>query len=483
MKKRVKIIAAALAVYFLLVFLLTLTERGAGGMIHGFFDAVWYSLVTMTTVGYGDMYPITPIGRLIGAIFLLLSLGLLAFMVNAIFSLMTGKWLPQYRLWRMRKRTWYIFSEHNPDADALAENLLVKHPDALIVLCSCADAGTARRVVLREDILECIERANFHTGEKNVFLIGKDEGVNRLYASGLTGSDCHLYCQSIEIDAMPGVTFFDPRECCARGYWSSQPLRANERKIILMGDGVYARALFDQAVSANCRTPFFHTAYLLCGDWDAYLRMHPGLTQVFSDETDPRAGRDTLEFTGDAWDPEALADADRVILCSDDFTQNAKDAIELKRFFALQGALHVLCDDPTVPGMHFGARKMLYTEELVMKQEQDTAARTMHEAYRKSHGGPDWEELSPFMKASNRAVADHAVMKKQLLSGSTVEQRRRNEHDRWLRFHALHNWSYAPERNNERRQHPSMLPFDQLTEEEQAKDDYAWMTITGEGRE
>jgi len=38
-------------------------------------DAVWYTLVTMSTVGYGDTYPTTDLGRLIGAFIIVVGVG------------------------------------------------------------------------------------------------------------------------------------------------------------------------------------------------------------------------------------------------------------------------------------------------------------------------------------------------------------------------------------------------------------------------
>ena len=46
----------------------TLAEDvGEGGRVHSFFDALWWSTATITTVGYGDIYPVTAAGRLIAA--------------------------------------------------------------------------------------------------------------------------------------------------------------------------------------------------------------------------------------------------------------------------------------------------------------------------------------------------------------------------------------------------------------------------------
>lgn len=40
--------------------------------------ALWWGVVTLTTVGYGDVYPVTPLGKLLGAVIALLGVGLVA---------------------------------------------------------------------------------------------------------------------------------------------------------------------------------------------------------------------------------------------------------------------------------------------------------------------------------------------------------------------------------------------------------------------
>jgi voltage-gated potassium channel len=41
-------------------------------------DAMWWAIVTMTTVGYGDMVPVTPLGKLVGGVIAIIGLGMVA---------------------------------------------------------------------------------------------------------------------------------------------------------------------------------------------------------------------------------------------------------------------------------------------------------------------------------------------------------------------------------------------------------------------
>lgn len=80
--KKEELIATAFAVFILLIFassLMYFVEYEAHPDTFGSIaDAMWWGVVTLTTVGYGDIYPITPLGRFLGAILAFLGMGIFA---------------------------------------------------------------------------------------------------------------------------------------------------------------------------------------------------------------------------------------------------------------------------------------------------------------------------------------------------------------------------------------------------------------------
>jgi voltage-gated potassium channel len=50
-------------------------EYGTNPLVHSFFDSVWWAMSTVTTIGYGDIYPITTAGRVVGMFLMVTGIG------------------------------------------------------------------------------------------------------------------------------------------------------------------------------------------------------------------------------------------------------------------------------------------------------------------------------------------------------------------------------------------------------------------------
>ena len=71
-------VAATVLICFIGSLMILNAERGAShATIVSFWDAMWWSAETVTTVGYGDMYPVTGGGRLIAVGVMLLGISML----------------------------------------------------------------------------------------------------------------------------------------------------------------------------------------------------------------------------------------------------------------------------------------------------------------------------------------------------------------------------------------------------------------------
>jgi voltage-gated potassium channel len=73
--RRLRTILAALIFFiFLFGYLFYVSEPD----VKNLGDGIWWALVTITTVGYGDITPVTTLGRVVASSLMLLGLGLIA---------------------------------------------------------------------------------------------------------------------------------------------------------------------------------------------------------------------------------------------------------------------------------------------------------------------------------------------------------------------------------------------------------------------
>lgn len=72
------ILGATAGIVLLCASLVVYLERTSGGSIETLGDGLWWAVVTVTTVGYGDLYPKTTGGRIVATVLMLVGAGLFA---------------------------------------------------------------------------------------------------------------------------------------------------------------------------------------------------------------------------------------------------------------------------------------------------------------------------------------------------------------------------------------------------------------------
>jgi voltage-gated potassium channel len=82
--------SAAMLVFVGALAVLDVEQFSPDAKIITFGDALWWAMTTITTVGYGDMYPVTPIGRMVAAALMMSGIAVLGVVTASIAS-----WLVQ----------------------------------------------------------------------------------------------------------------------------------------------------------------------------------------------------------------------------------------------------------------------------------------------------------------------------------------------------------------------------------------------------
>lgn len=273
--------AVLLLIYIVLLTILYLSEYAEQeATIRSFGDAFWYSLVTLTTVGYGDLIPVTALGQAVGVVFLLLSAGIMMTLFGAVISFITSEGLPLFLLGFQRNKNWYYFADYGSEANTLAANICKEDADAVIIFGEKKDdqmefpdypslfinVSPARIVACKKGI-----------GSKcRIFLMKENDiGVNTR-AIDLHTLPVEVYARTTNgQDHLSGnIRFFHSYDCCARQYWRSKPLCSHENTIVIIGFGNYGRCILERAILTNVISVGQHVAYHIFGDARQFLATH-----------------------------------------------------------------------------------------------------------------------------------------------------------------------------------------------------------------
>jgi voltage-gated potassium channel len=82
-----RVLLAAVGLLFLGAWLVLLFEKNAPqSNIHSYHDALWWAVVTVTTVGYGDRFPVSEGGRAVAVVLMLVGIGLIGVLTATVAS-------------------------------------------------------------------------------------------------------------------------------------------------------------------------------------------------------------------------------------------------------------------------------------------------------------------------------------------------------------------------------------------------------------
>ena len=251
MKRNLKLVTGAICAYAVIVVLLTVVESGAdGASIRSIWDAIWYSVITLTTVGYGDLSPVTGVGRVLGIILALCSLGVLSAVISVSIRIIGEQFLPIAKLYRNRDKQWYVFGSANRDSLTLAQELGREENCVLIFQGeNTGDAGSGNILCTDADIA-ALKDLREGDGRMTAIFMGEDPWEN--YCAGLAAAEKSIecYCMSdMMIDSVPdNMHLFGKAECLGRWYWQYHPLLLREKTVVLIGCGKYGSALLERAL-------------------------------------------------------------------------------------------------------------------------------------------------------------------------------------------------------------------------------------------
>ena len=118
-------------IFTVLMLIIFLSEQKTNSAINTLFDAIWYTLVTITTVGYGDITPHSVLGRTSAMILLLAGVALFGALSGKFASFLFDRQQKKDRgLLKMSKiKNHFLICGWKPNFERILEGILLANPE------------------------------------------------------------------------------------------------------------------------------------------------------------------------------------------------------------------------------------------------------------------------------------------------------------------------------------------------------------------
>jgi len=165
-------------------------ERETESSIHNIWDGLWWAFVTICTVGYGDKYPITVGGKIIGILLMISGIGLVSMMTATVASVLVEHKLREGKgLEGVKQKGHILVCGWNENTESVIAGILKADAEASILLINELKPDELESLVfkygsksvyfLRGDFVneEMLKKANIRKA-KTVILMADFSGIN-----------------------------------------------------------------------------------------------------------------------------------------------------------------------------------------------------------------------------------------------------------------------------------------------------------------
>ena len=122
-----------------------------------------------------------------------------------------------------------------------------------------------------------------------------------------------------------------------------------------------------------------------------------------------------------------------------------------------------------------GRNNIVFTDDNIRRKRLIKKAIALNEHYASLYGSEnDWDSLSGFLKASNISASDFGEVLSALSIRKSEDELAKLEHIRWCRFYYLNYYTLGTpdngkNRDDSKRIHKDLIPYEQLDISEQVK--------------